>query len=225
MHVLAGCVLAAAIAANNTGDGDYLTVRTRLATQRDVLAGELAAAKTRSERAEVINRAQSILLTAITTELLPAWYGTRWAFHGTSDTPGEGEIACGMFIGTILEHAGFKIDRIALGRLAAEKIALVLTRNRNLKRYRDRPATEVETDTINRGPGLYLVGLDNHVAFIHVDTETKAHLIHSTVYGDSNVRTEPLTSDNPFTHSRYRVIAKLLDQEMTTKWLEAKPFH
>ena len=188
--------------------------------------GRLARAHATSRgaaRAAVLEEARSAVISTLRDDVFPAWHGTPWTFSGTSSRPGSGSIACGFFVGTVLAHAGFVVDRIALGRLASEHIALSLTEDANLARYSDRPAAEVAAATVARGPGLYLLGLDHHAALILVD-ERGATLVHSTYYGEPIVKSEPLLGDNPFDFSRYRVVAKLLDDRMMRRWLAGERF-
>jgi hypothetical protein len=208
-----------ALAAGTT----YDSARIGLEEQRIALASELRRAKKRRDKVEIYARARAAILTSLSTELLPAWYGTIWAFHGKTDTPRKGEIACGIFVATVLEHAGFRLNRIDIGRLASEHIALSLTAERNLRRFSDKPVEEVEREIVAWGPGLYAVGLDSHAGLALVD-EAGARFIHSSVYAPGNVRSEPFAGNNPLAHSRYRVFAKLLDDEMIDRWLRGRAF-
>lgn len=82
----------------------------------------------------------------------------------------------------------------------------------------------VEREVSAWGEGLYMVGLDYHAAFIVVDAEGRVSLVHSSYYLPRNVRSEPVTGVNPFADSKYRVIARLLDREMTRRWVQSIPF-
>jgi hypothetical protein len=201
----------------------YTEAKAGLARLRAGYAQELK--KTRPDRqGEILDRASGEVLDAITTELLPAWYGTRWSFSGTSTQPGSGSIACGMFVGTVLKDAGFNLDRVAMGRLASEHIALSLTSESNVRRYSDEVARRVERELIARGEGLYLVGLDFHAGLAWVDREGRARFIHSSIWPPGQVASEPLVGDNPFTYSRYRVLARLLDRRMMRRWIRGERF-
>ncbi len=202
---------------------NYDSARAELEAQRVVLYGQLKHAKKRAAKQKIYAEARAAILSSLSREILPAWYGTPWAFSGTSDHPKQGEIACGMFVATVLEHAGFRLNRIALGRLASERIALVLTGEENLRRYSDKTVEEVERDIIAWGPGLYAVGLDHHAGLAIVD-DHGAHFIHSSYYAPSTVRSEPFRGTNPLADSRYRVFAKLLDDRMIDRWLRADHF-
>lgn len=202
----------------------YEVVKQDVERARQNLAAKYRAARSERARGVILDQAAQVVLTSLEDEILPAWHGTPWAFYGLSNEPRQGAIACGTFVGTVLKHAGFRIDRVAMGRLASEHIALSLTGAHNLRRYRNRPVDEVEGELLTWGRGLYMIGLDTHAALAIVDRDGVAHFIHSSYYPPSTVVDEPLQGDNPFADSRYRVVAKLLDRKMMDRWLRGRPF-
>ena len=171
-------------------------------------------------RRELILRARSYLLTTIGTELFDRWYGTSWAFYGTTRTPGEGAIACGYFVTTILDDAAYTLPRVKWAQLAAGEMILKMVPT--VKRFRDKSVENVEAWLATQGDGLFAVGLDNHVGFI-LRSNGVAHFVHSSFYGPGDgVMNEPLDGNNPFAFSRYRVIGKLLDDAMVKRWIEGE---
>ncbi len=169
-------------------------------------------------RIHVVDSARSLLFDALVDKLLPAWYGTPWDFNGMTRVPGEGSIACGYFVNTVLLDAGFKLPRIRWSQLAAEPVILKLAPK--AKRFRDKPVADVEKWLAQEGDGLYTVGLDNHVGFI-TRRDGITRFVHSNYYHrEIGVMAEPLEGDNPFAHSRYRIIGKLLDDQMMEAWLQ-----
>lgn len=202
----------------------YASMRTRIVDYRDELAKAHRSANTSDARKRILAEARTLLVDALTGTLFPAWYGTRWSFNGISEVPGEGSVACGVFVGTLLRDAGFNLSRIAMGRLASEHIAQRLTSEGNIRRYSDRPVADVISDLQSWGPGLYLVGLDFHVGFMFVDDQNRVHFVHSSYVGNARVVSERANGDNPFFHSRYRVLAKLFDDAMIQKWLVGARF-
>lgn len=132
--------------------------------------------------------------------------------------PGKGSIACGYFVNTVLQDAGFNIPRILWSQLAAERMILKVAPH--VRRFRDVSVVTVEQWLAEQGDGLYAVGLDSHVGFV---TRRKGinRFVHSNYYQrDIGVMAEPLSGHNPFAHSRYRVIGKLLDDAMMRAWLQ-----
>lgn len=188
----------------------------RLDAQRTALAQKLVADS--AARNHVLDSARTILRDALANKLLPSWYGTPWDFNGMTRIPGQGTIACGYFVNTVLLDAGFVLPRIRWSQLAAEPVILKLAPK--AKRFRDKSVGDVEKWLGEQGDGLYTVGLDNHVGFITRRNGT-SRFVHSNYYHrDIGVMAEPLDGDNPFTHSRYRIIGKLLDDQMMEAWLQ-----
>ena len=188
----------------------------RLDAQRTALAQKLVADS--AARNHVLDSARTILRDALANKLLPSWYGTPWDFNGMTRIPGQGTLACGYFVNTVLLDAGFVLPRIRWSQLAAEPVILKLAPK--AKRFRDKSVGDVEKWLGEQGDGLYTVGLDNHVGFITRRNGT-SRFGHSNYYHrDIGVMAEPLDGDNPFTHSRYRIIGKLLDDQMMEAWLQ-----
>lgn len=198
---------------------DYPALKQRIEEKRLDLAAQYNAADSASKRS-IIDSARTYLFDRITLEILPAWYGTAWDFNGTTRIPGKGTIACGYFVNTVLQDAGFRLPRIKWSQMAAEPITLKLSHS--IKRFRDRPVDEVITYIQGQGDGLYQVGLDNHVGFI-VSRNGVVRFVHSNYYQrDIGVMSEPIDGNNPLAHSRYRIIGSLLGDAMVVAWLEGK---
>lgn len=172
-------------------------------------------------RAEVVDQARSYLFNAVADDLFAAWYGTPWDFNGTTSVPRQGHIACGYFVTTILQHAGFKLPRYKWAQLAAEPMIRHMA-PRLAKTY-DATMNEIEAWLLEQGDGLYAVGLDNHVGFI-LRREGRSLFVHSGYYRpEVGVVAEPLDGLNPFAVSHCRVIGKLFDDGMVVKWLTGEP--
>jgi hypothetical protein len=202
-----------------SGAAGYTVLKQRIEQRRLAFATTFAATDS-AGRAAVIDSARTYLFDRITLDLLPAWYGTPWDFNGTTRTPGTGTIACGYFVNTVLQDAGFRLPRIKWSQMAAEPIT-VKTCHR-IKRFRDRPLEEVITYIKQQGDGLYKVGLDNHVGFI-VARQGVVRFVHSNYYQrEVGVMSEPLDGPNPLAHSRYRIVGSLLGDAMMVAWITGK---
>ena len=166
---------------------------------------------------EIVREAQAYLSTTITDSLFSYWYGTPWSFNGTTKVPGQGTIACGYFVTSILSDAGFKIPRVKWAQSASEPVIVKIASN--IKRFRRQPMSKIIEYLNNQGDGLYIVGLDYHVGFIS-KLGNDYRFIHSSYYRpEIGVMAEPLEGHNPLNDSNYRVIGKLLDLEMTKNWI------
>jgi len=186
--------------------------------QRQASLGATYATSTRKDT--VVTAARAYLLGAIDTQF-EHWRGTPWDFNGTTRTPGEGTIACGYFVTTVLQDAGFDLPRYKWAQLAAEPMIHKVAPTG--KAFSNAPVATVEAWLLQQGDGLYAVGLDNHVGFIRVK-KGQALFVHSNYYRrEIGVMAEPLEGRNPLADSHYRYIGKLLDDDMVKRWLEHRP--
>jgi len=113
---------------------------------------------------EARTQAKKFIQLKLSQEVFPAWYGTDWDFNGTTETPQEGEIACGYFISTTLLHTGFQVERFKLAQQSASIIIRTLCEKSSIQRFSD--FDKFLTKTNQMPDGLYLVGLDTHVGFL-----------------------------------------------------------
>lgn len=172
--------------------------------------------QTDAERQTVIDEARDFLLKDI-DNYFDAWYGTQWDFNGHTRTPRKGKIACGYFITTILSDMGFNIPRIKWAQMASEGMILKMTSD--VKRFRKTSMSEIVNHIKNKGEGLYVVGLDCHVGYIYYHNN-QMRFVHSNYYKPQiGVMSENLIGRNPLNDSKYRVIGKILDDNMVRKWI------
>jgi len=177
----------------------------------------LAEYNSAEDKDAIIQNAQTYLLKTITSDFFDQWYGTEWDFNGTTRTPRKGQIACGYFITTVLEDAGFKIPRTKWAQQASEYYITRMTSD--IKRFSNQTPETVKAYFIGRPNGLYVAGLDSHVGFVHKHGND-VKFIHASYYNPKiGVQSEELTGNNPFAKSGYRVIGRILDTEMVRKWI------
>jgi hypothetical protein len=150
--------------------------------------------------------------------VFPPWYGTPWDFNGTSQTPGEGNIACGYFVSTVLRDVGFKVERIRLAQQASEDIVKTLARPEAITRYSNKSPEEV-IEAIRAGEdGLFAVGFDFHVGFVVKEGDTVT-FCHSSWIKNGGVACEDPAATGAW-YSSYYVVGRLLDDPMLIHWLE-----
>lgn len=199
---------------------EYAVFIKEILTKRDTLT--LAYKKANSiEKKAIIVEAREYLTNAMAIELFPYWYGTKWDFNGMTRTPKKGKIACGYFITNILTDVGFLIPRIKWAQSASEVFIKKLSK-KQIKRFTNTPIIEVKKYLINSGNGLYIVGLDSHTGFVYVNKD-KVRFIHADYYEpEKGVVSEEIDSYSPIAHSKYRVIGKLMSDEMIVSWINKK---
>ena len=197
----------------------YDRLKREIRHRRHELGDRYRLAVSDRERSLVLAEARRYAFETLSHDILPAWFGTNWAFYGVTETPREGSIACGYFVTTVLRDAGFLVARDILAQQPSELMIRNLTSEAGIQRYHDASVHALDEGLRVAGPGLYVVGLDRHTGFILYDGSA-ARFVHSSYYNPPRaVVSEPLRGNNPLAHSRYRVVGKLFEDDMMRRWL------
>ncbi len=198
----------------------YDSLKHELQEQRVSLGSRYKRAKSPQERKALHEQARHLFIRSIDGAIFPYWYGTRWSFHGTSQIPGQGSIACGYFVTTVLRDAGVQLKRVGLARVASEQMIRALVEERNIERFSD-VSIEHFVNTL-RGyerRGMYIVGLDRHTGFLHVE-DGRVSFIHSSGALPFAVIREEAMQSSVLRRSRYRVLGRLSDDaSFINDWL------
>jgi len=172
------------------------------------------------EKKGIVIEAREYLFSQLTNEIFPSWYGTAWDFNGVTQVPNEGHIACGYFVTTTLQDAGFDVPRIKWAQMASENMITKATPH--VTRFSNASMEEIETWLASQEDALYMVGLDNHTGFV-CKKGNQMKFIHSSPYNElGGVISESIDTHNPLAVSGYRVFGKILHDEMIVKWLNAE---
>lgn len=204
------------------GATSYGAIRAEIADRRTTFEKEYRLADAKAKQ-EIVERARERVYLSLTEAIFPAWYGTRWAYDGTTETPRVGRIACGYFVATTLRDAGFLLPRTTLAQQPAETIIRNLTGPEQIKRFRRQPLRTLRAEMERMGRGVYVIGLDTHVGFI-VHDGRELRFVHSSSQAKRpEVVSEPLDENCSVAFSDYRVLGKILDDAMIERWIEGKP--
>ena len=200
-------ILLAALSSAET----YSQAVERLERERVALAAQ--------PRSDGVRRAARAHLTErIRADLITPWVGTRWAFYGTTETPGQGEIACGYFVSTVLRDAGLKVERVKLAQQASEYIVRTFSEPSHIRRFRAGDEAAVVEAVLEQPDGLYVVGLDYHVGLL-VRRGAEIEFCHSTFVDSVGVVCEdPRTA--PAFVSNYHVVGPVLEDAVVDAWLD-----
>lgn len=196
----------------------YAVLISELKRWRLDLAKRHAAAKTEAERKIVLQDTRVILETVLPA-MMRCWLGTPWDFNGTAAKPGEGRVACGYFVATVLKDAGFQLDRYRLAQQPSENIlrSFLPKDSCNLtigQKYRNFAASLEKSET-----GVYLIGLDTHVAFLVVEAEG-FRMIHASGSRPWCVVDEARDEAHVLEKSNWRMIGNLTkDARLLKRWL------
>lgn len=202
----------------------YSVLVSELARWRAELAERHRGARNEAERLAAEHDARVILEMAL-PEMMRCWLGTPWDFNGTASLPGEEGIACGYYVATVLRDAGFRLDRYQLAKQPSENIlrtfldraSCVLTVGRSYDAFAD------EMDAAE--PGIYLVGLDTHVAFIVVGRDDGFRFIHASGSDPWSVVDEGRDEAVVLQRSRWRMLGNITaEPKVIRRWLHGERF-
>jgi hypothetical protein len=203
---------------------EYSQIRNELKAAQRGFRSQYENSLSDETRHSILRKARECIVEHLTEQIFPAWYGTRWDYNGTSRVPGVGNIACGTFVVYTLQDAGFKIPS-RMSMQPSENIIRNLVGAADIKRFCNGTAIRTIKQWVeSKGQGLFLVGLDQHVGFI-IYTDNKLSFCHASYYDPPlRVVDQDISEESPFTNSRYRVMAKMLDDTMMEKWVYGKNF-
>lgn len=139
----------------------------------------------------LLELSKKYIYTTLKDTIFPIWYDTRWDYNGTTQTPRNGNIACGYLVTTCLRDMGFKLERARLAQQASSNIIKSLCGN-NMHIIGHNNLKGLESYMLSKNDGIYIIGLDNHVGFI-VKEGNILHAVHSNgISGSLEVVKEPM---------------------------------
>lgn len=194
------------------------SLKASLGDWRAGLAARYHAAATEAERKAILDDARIVLEEALPA-MMRTWLGTPWDFNGTAATPGDGKIACGYFVSTVLQDAGFKVHRYRLAQQPSENILRTF-----LPRSSCKLSVGVDYDVFadqlsSSEPGIYIAGLDTHVGFLVVKNGG-FRFIHASGSSPWQVVDESRIDARVLQSSNWRMIGNLTaDKNALHQWL------
>lgn len=198
-------------------------LKSSLAEWRASLATRYAAAPNDAARREILDDAR-VLLESSLPAMMRTWLGTPWDFHGTAPQPGDGKIACGYFVSTVLRDAGFKVHRYRLAQQPSENIMRTFLPRSSCKLSAGVDYHLFADALESAEPGIYIVGLDTHVGFVVVRDGT-FRFIHSSGSRPWAVVDESREQAVVLRNSNWRMLGNLTsDREVLRKWLAGTNF-
>ena len=201
----------------------YLTLSRDLESHRFRLAQRYETATSDAERSQVLRDVRTLLEAAL-PRMMHCWLGTPWDFNGTAHQPGEDKVACGYFVASVMQDAQFTVEWGPLAQQPSQNILGTFLPNADML-IRESMDYETYLEEVRAlGPGICIVGLDSHVAFL-VIADHEIRFIHSSGTKPWCVVDESEQDADTLRRSRYRVIGNLTaNPELLQKWLLGKPF-
>lgn len=201
----------------------YLTLVDELLQHRQRLRADYKDAPTEEER-EIALRSARKLLEGALPALMQCWLGTPWDFNGTAHQPGPNKVACGYFVSSVLQDAGFKVEWAPLAQQASQNILATFLPDDELHIRVDADYERFVDELLAFGPGIHIVGLDSHVAFLVASPDGTMRFIHSSGSSPWCVVDENRDTAHTLQRSRYRVFGLLTaNRDVITAWLLGTP--
>ena len=160
------------------------------------------------------------LFKLIDEDIYDYWAGTPWEFHGATQQPKTGSIACGYFVTTTLTDLGFKIDRVGLAEVRSgdmiKKLCVGIRSFNSLSKLDSYLAKQ----PVN---SVFIIGLDFHTGYV-VKTATGCYFFHSSYINKEGVVREKIDASRALSTNKFFMIGSLTANEnLLRKWVGNKP--
>lgn len=199
----------------------YAVLASELTRWRAELAARYRKARNAAERSAVEHDARVILEHTLPA-MMRCWLGTPWDFNGTASVPGGGRIACGYFVATVLQDAGFQVNRYQLAQQPSGNILRSFLDKKDCVLSVGQPYDQFAATLQSAHPGIYLVGLDTHVAFLVVNSEG-FRFIHSSGSQPWCVVDEGRDQAGVLQRSNWRMLGNLTaEPKVMQTWLKTE---
>ncbi len=197
----------------------YAVLSAEMERWRVDLAGRYERAKTPLER-ELVEQDARVILEQALPAMMRCWLGTPWDFDGTAEGPGKGKIACGYFVATVLKDAGFRVDRYRLAQQPSENILRTFLAKESCALTVGKKYEAFADDLAVVPAGIYVIGLDTHVAFLVVGADG-FRFIHSSGSAPWCVVDEGREEANVLRKSNWRMLGNFTgDAGVVKSWLK-----
>ncbi len=194
--------------------------------------------RSRSDKARraLLKRLERQMVHVLDNVTLPLWIGTPWDFYGTATAPHQKSIACGYFVVHALQSVGFRFPQNFLYRSkkrgpmriykfakqAAGTMARIVSRPSQRFVTSRKPITTFKKQLKKMGPGVYVLGLDDHVGLVLYNGKTAVFWHSNYAEPQAWVKRENLYNSPVAKASNYRLLAKV-HHSWLRKWMYRTP--
>lgn len=193
--------------------GDYNNLLDAIENKRTYFKSQYTAAPQKT-----LDSVSHYFMDTLLNNITPHWYGTTWAYEGHTNTPMQGEIACGYFVSTTLRHFGFKLNRYKMAQQPGLNEALSLQPRNELKIYRNIDYPKLKQHLLKTySDGIYFVGLSNHVGYVLIKNK-ELYFLHSS-YCDNQVVIEYAEHSYCFESDIYVFAEISTNKKLLKKWI------
>ena len=202
----------------------YTVLSDDLEAHRKRLMESYQNAENDAEKLQILAQARNLLENSL-PRLMRCWLGTPWDFNGIAHEPGRGEVACGYFVSSVLQDAGFKVEWAPLAQQPSQNILGTFLPPDQMKIRVGIDYDKFLAELSESGAGVYIVGLDSHVAFLVLTGGGEVRFIHSSGARPWCVVDESREEAHVLRASRYRVSGNLTaNGEVLRNWLLGASF-
>jgi len=202
----------------------YRTLSRDLEQHRQRLGQSYLKASIGPQQTALLTQTRELLQMSL-PRLMRCWLGTPWDFNGTAHEPGTGKVACGYFVSSVLQDAGFEVEWAPLAQQASQNILGTFLPREEMRIRVGMDYDAFLKEILLSGPGIYIVGLDSHVAFLVITSRNDIRFIHSSGSSPYCVIDEPTEQSQVLRNSDYRVTGNLTaSDEVLRKWLLGERF-
>ncbi len=146
------------------------------------------------------------------------WLGTPWDFNGTTQTPKEGNIACGYFVTNVLDDLGFEIARVKLAQAPSSKMIKTLTKEESIKRFSSSKELKKYLKKQLKHD-IFIVGLDFHTGFI-IKEDGTVYFLHSNYINSEGVVKEKFDESEALHSNTYMIGSLSQHTRLLKKWIK-----
>jgi hypothetical protein len=202
----------------------YTNLCSRIEAHRLKLAARWKNATSENTQQRILRESRNYIFTVLTDTILVCWYNTPWDFNGVSQQPGQGTIACGYFVTTTLQDAGFRLERIWLSQQASSILIKKFADKAHIKTVTNKQTDKILRFLDQQEQSLFIIGLDIHTGFV-VRQNEKTDMLHASFWPQRKVVREPMKTSAIINESKFFMTGDILKTDITIiKWLEGKSF-
>ena len=154
---------------------------------------------------------------------MPYWKGTTWSFEGHSNTPNSGEIACGYFVSTTLQHVGLNLNRYDLAKKSPLDEARFLKMNDSIVTFQNDSLELIISQLYAKTElGIYFLGFESsHVGFLY-RTKNNLWVIHSDPSFADGPKIEAIESSDYISYFRtFHIVPISRNKKLMHHWMHS----
>lgn len=196
---------------------NYPASRALAAQQRDALKAAY------NDGRISLDSAGRVFTDILLQEIIPHWYGTPWAFEGHTETPGQGQIACGYFVSTTLLHTGLNLNRYRLAQQGPADEGSMLSLGDTVRVTRRGNATQALALWRKRlRNGLYFIGLEaTHVGYL-LKQGDGLYFIHSNYAAPFEVQLQRAEESVLMGFATFYLADITFNKQLTAYWMSGE---